>query len=73
MELVKRLFQTKEGGMLLSLVFGIALTTLFRKKCIGDKCIIVKTKINEVTKQTYHLPSGKCVKFEPKITKCEFK
>lgn len=70
MNLVDRFFGTKEGGMLLSLIIGIAIPTLFRKKCIGDKCIIVKTDKTAIRDNIYKLDNGKCVKFTPKLKEC---
>lgn len=69
--MIRRLFDSKEGGILLSILLGFGLTALFRKTC--ENCIIIKSKTEEITKGVYKLESGKCVKFEPKLKKCELK
>jgi hypothetical protein len=86
MELIDRLLNTQEGGKILSILFGLGLSALFRRTCIGDKCIIVRSMPEEIRETTFKitnrttgtqsaLPSvtqnGKCVRFETKLTECE--
>jgi len=71
--LLDRIYNTKEGGILLSLIFGFAFTTLFRKVCKGSHCVVIKSDLEKIRKNIYKLDSGKCVSFGPKLQSCELK
>ena len=38
--MIKKFFKTKESKIILSIVWGLGLSCLFRKACKGRKCIV---------------------------------
>ena len=70
---MNKLFRSKEGKMILSVVWGLGLATLFKKICIND-CVIVKAvNPNEIKDKTFKVKdkdSTRCVKFTPRYTSC---
>jgi hypothetical protein len=74
MELIDRLLNTPQGGKLLSILLGLGLATLFRAQCVGDKCIIVRSKQEENTRFKYTTNGvTKCARFKTELTECKFK
>jgi hypothetical protein len=72
MELIDRLLNTEQGGKLLSILLGLGLACLFRKQCVGDKCIIVRS-IQDIEKTKYKYTTNgitKCARFNTELTKC---
>ena len=64
------LFKTKEGRILVSILWGIGLATIFRKTCSGRACIVYKAPDpKEITSNVYG-HNGKCYKYSVESTKC---
>lgn len=63
--------KTRTGVIIMSIVWGIGLASLFRKACEGSNCVIIKgPNPNEVTKKVYS-NNGECYKFETYVVDCE--
>jgi hypothetical protein len=61
----------KQGRILISIIWGLGLATLFRRVCVGRNCIIVQApKLNEVRKNIYGF-EGKCYRFDTKSVRCK--
>lgn len=67
------LLQSKAGRIILSVIWGLALSIFFKKSCTGDKCIIIKgPPIEHVQASTYTFDGAKeCYRFSPYIVPCE--
>ena len=58
------------GRIIISIIWGFGLATLFRKICKGKKCIILKApEPNQIKKNIYKF-DNKCYKFKPINIKC---
>jgi hypothetical protein len=56
--------------ILLSILWGLGLSMLFRQTCKGRQCIIYKSpKINNIKGNIYKY-NDKCYNYETEITKC---
>ncbi len=67
---VKRLFHTEEGKILLSMILGIGLATMFRHVCEGKNCIAFNGPvISEMDGQIYKF-NEVCYKMQTKAVKC---
>ena len=67
-------FNTKNGKILISLIWGFGLATFFKKTCRGDRCIVMNAPVpKDVEDKTfsYQGMEGSCFKFSPKIAKCK--
>jgi hypothetical protein len=61
---------TKSGRVILSIILGIGLSTLFRKVCKDRNCIVFKApSFNEVENKVFGF-QNKCYKFKENATKC---
>jgi hypothetical protein len=59
------------GKILMSIILGIGLATLFRAVCKGSKCRIISAPpIEELDGQTYRY-NEKCYKYEKIASKCD--
>lgn len=63
-----KLFKTKMGVMLLSIIWGLAIPTLFKSVC--KDCILVQgPSVGEANKRVY-TNQGKCYVFDPYVVDC---
>lgn len=65
--------QSRAGRIVLSIIWGLALSIFFKKTCTGDKCITIKgPAIREVEQSTYAFGNGKdCYHFSPYMVRCD--
>lgn len=62
---------SKTGKVLMSVLLGIGLATLFRVACKGKRCRLVRSPpIEEIEEQTYSF-DDKCYKFEKNAINCD--
>ena len=66
---VDRLFYEKNGQILVSAIFGLAIALMFHRVC-KDNCIVFYAPhINEITDREFNL-EGTCYKYKPYNVKC---
>lgn len=59
------------GRIVLSILLGFGLATLFRKACSGSNCIIINgPPIKELNDNVYKIDDD-CYKYTPEATLCE--
>jgi hypothetical protein len=64
---------TKFGQVVISIILGIGLASLFRRTCHDEDCYKFKSpKTSEVESTTY-LHGGSCYKFKAETKNCESK
>ena len=64
---------SKHGNIIISIIWGLGLATLFRRACQGRNCVVIKApEQNEIKGKVFKFDS-KCYKFEPEITSCKNK
>mgnify|MGYP001091587928 CR=1 FL=1 len=67
---MENILLSNEGRIIISILWGLGLATLFRKVCVGRSCIVIKApNIKTIQKNIYDF-EGKCYKFNSTITKC---
>jgi hypothetical protein len=72
MEFTKFL-QSKEGQVIISIVLGLGLATMFRKACTGKSCIVIKgPKIEEAQGFQYRI-NDECYKYTSYVVDCDEK
>ena len=70
-DMIGRLFYTKMGQIIISILFGIAIAFMFQKVCKDRKCIIIQAPpLKDVEKKTFDV-DGTCYQYKPKVVKCE--
>lgn len=66
-----KIMHTKYGKILISILLGLGLASLFRKSCKHRNCMIFKVPhIEDVSKDIFK-HDGKCYKFEHETVKCD--
>jgi hypothetical protein len=70
---LKRLFTTPLGKILLSIILGLGLASLFRKVCTDKNCIHFKgAAIKDIDGKVY-MHDDKCYKYTSTSVKCDSK
>ena len=72
MELSK-VFKTETGRIIMSVLLGLGLATLFRKSCQGKNCIIFKPPSLEDIKKKKYKYGDKCFNYEIDTVVCDNK
>ncbi len=63
--------KTKDGGIVLSIIWGFGLACLFRQVCKDRSCIIYHApNPNDFDDKIYEYGENKCYKYEIKNSKC---
>lgn len=72
--MIAEILKTQVGMIIVSVIWGLGLSTLFRKACQGRKCqVIVYSGPDPVeVKNTYYdYGNGQCYQYHPFLSKCE--
>jgi len=67
----KRLLYTDFGQIIISVLLGLGLATLFRKTCQDRKCIVFNAPPVEEIKDKIYKYNDKCYKFNLETSKCD--
>jgi hypothetical protein len=68
---LERIFHTESGRIIISVLLGLGLSTLFRKECIGRNCIeFVAPTLEDIKKKVYKYGTN-CFKYEIESNKCD--
>jgi hypothetical protein len=65
-----KIFQSKESLILLSVILGFGLATMFRKVCKEQSCIVIKGPPMKEIKNILYRIDDTCYKYTPEPTKC---
>lgn len=61
---------TKIGRIIVSVILGFGLATMFVKVCKGSGCVVVQgPPVKEIQKSIYRIDDT-CYKYSPIVTKC---
>jgi hypothetical protein len=61
---------TERGKIIMSILLGLGLATLFRKVCKGKNCLAFHAPPLDDFKDKIYKNNGKCIKYVPVATKC---
>jgi len=68
---LQRLLHTETGRIIISIVLGLGIASLFRKVCKDRSCISFRAPpLKDLEKDTYKL-DDKCYEYKTKAVKCE--
>ena len=59
------------GKIIISIIWGIGLASLFRRVCKGRNCIVIKAPDPKELNDKIYGFDGKCYKFNPQSTSCK--
>ncbi len=75
MDRVREFLKRKESKIILSIIWGLGLATMFRQSCKNRNCIIVKCpKYDEIVKHQFKYDGDdSCYKYRSVMVKCDKK
>ena len=68
--MIHKFLKSRKGMIIISIIWGIGLASLFRKGCANNRCIVIKGPNPEEVSKSIYKSKGKCYKYSPYITKC---
>lgn len=64
------ILKSESGKIIISIILGIGLSTLFQRVCHGKNCVIVKAPpTSKIVNKTFK-QDNKCYQYVPESTKC---
>lgn len=72
--MLEQIFKSRIGIIIISIIWGLGLSTLFRKACQGRKCQVIVYNgpdPQEIKNTYYSYGNGDCYQYYPFIAKCE--
>lgn len=67
---LEKFINTEQGRIIMSILLGLGLASLFRRVCRGRNCNIFKAPPIEDIKDKIYKNGDKCIKYTPVSTKC---
>ena len=68
---LSKFLHTTTGRIILSIILGFGLASLFRQVCKGKNCYVFKAPSLEETKNQTFKYDGKCYSYNQKQVKCD--
>jgi hypothetical protein len=69
--MIGKFLESKAGQIIISIILGFGLATIFRKVCKDNNCIMIQgPKVSEVNKYFYKIDEN-CYKYTPYVTPCK--
>ncbi len=71
--MIDKLFKTPIGIIIISIIWGLGLSTLFKYSCSGKKCKVILYKgpnVNEMENTIFNYGTDKCYRYSPVMTTC---
>ena len=68
---LEKYIHTRTGKIILSIVLGLGVASLFRSVCKGKNCILFNAAPIEEIHDKIHKYDNKCYKYVSNVTKCD--
>jgi hypothetical protein len=68
---MEKYIHTRTGRIILSILLGLGVATLFRSVCKGKNCILFRAPPIEEIHNKVHKYDNKCYKYTTKSTSCD--
>lgn len=71
--MISEIFKSKVGVIIVSIIWGLGLSTLFRKACQGRNCQVINYQgpsPHEINGSYYDYGNGQCYQYFPSVTTC---
>lgn len=68
--MLMKMMENESFAIIVSILLGLGLASLFRQVCKGNSCVITKgPNVKEISKKVYKIDE-KCYKYHPSATTC---
>ena len=67
------MLRSRVGIVIISIIWGLGIATLFRKACDGKTCTIIKytsPNVKDIENSYYNYGTNECFQYSPVISKC---
>jgi len=72
--MIEDFFKSRLGMILVSIIWGLGLSTIFRKACQGRHCQVILYSgpdPDEIKDTYYEYGTGTCYQYQPYMTNCD--
>ena len=72
--MIEDFLKTEVGVIIISIIWGLGLATLFKKSCKGDNCTVIEYRGPPVSNNKHswrYDGNNKCYKWIPYLTSCK--
>lgn len=72
--MLEEILKTRIGIIIISIIWGLGISTLFRKACQGRRCQVITYNgpdPSEIRDTYYQYDDGKCYKYNPVMVNCD--
>lgn len=71
MAFMEDVVKSRGGGIMVSVVLGLGLATVFRRACVGGSCYVVRgPAVDHVTGHVWQV-DDKCYRYVPEPAECD--
>ena len=70
---IKKWIHSETSKYIISIILGLGLSTLFRKECYGENCIVFRSPPTEELEKEMYLYGKKCYTYKSKSEHCDDK
>ncbi len=71
MGIINDFTDSNQGRIIISIIWGLGLATLFRRVCKGRDCIVIKAPDPKELENKVYKFDKKCYRFNPEVTSCK--
>jgi len=69
--MLESIFKSRIGVILVSIIWGLGLSTLFNNACKGRNCYVIRgPPTDEMRRKFFNYGNEKCYSYTPVLTKC---
>ena len=66
-----KILKSEQGKILISCILGLGLASLFKKVCVDDNCLVIKSPPKKTIDGHIFENGEKCYKYTPETTQCK--
>jgi len=71
MRIFRKLINSENGRILLSIILGLGLSAIFKKTCDSRSCLVFESPPLEELRESIYGYNNKCYRFAEKQVKCD--
>jgi len=68
---IKKIINSGQGKIIMSIILGLGLATLFKRVCKGKKCVVFEKAASDDIDDKVFKYDDKCYKFKMENTRCD--
>lgn len=65
------ILKSEQGKIIISCILGLGLASLFKKVCVDDNCLIIKSPPKKTIDGHIFGDGEKCYQYNPETTQCK--